>query len=103
VDILGIVENMSYFIAPDTGREYDLFGRGGARKAAQRVKVPFLGEIPINVAIRVAGDEGNPAANFEKTDQTTSQAITSFVRNLAGQVSIKNATKTVPLELKITQ
>jgi ATP-binding protein involved in chromosome partitioning len=103
VDILGIVENMSYFIAPDTGREYDLFGRGGARKAAQRVQVPFLGEIPINIAIRVAGDEGNPAANFEKTDQTTSQAITSFVRNLAGQISIKNATKTVPLELKITQ
>jgi ATP-binding protein involved in chromosome partitioning len=96
VDILGIVENMSYFVAPDTGNVYDLFGRGGAKKAAQRVGVPFLGEIPINIGIRVSGDEGTPASNFERTDETPSEAIMTFVRNLAGQVSIKNATKTTP-------
>ncbi|HQA43735.1 MAG TPA: Mrp/NBP35 family ATP-binding protein, partial [Phycisphaerae bacterium] len=56
VEVLGIVENMSYFIAPDTGKEYDLFGKGGAEKAAARLKVPFLGSIPINVAIRKSGD-----------------------------------------------
>ena len=102
VDILGIVENMSYFVAPDTGREYDLFGRGGARKAADRVGVPFLGEIPINIGIRVAGDEGNPAANFEKTDATTREGIMTFVRNLAAQVSIRNAKRTAPPSLTIT-
>ncbi|HVP13562.1 MAG TPA: Mrp/NBP35 family ATP-binding protein [Phycisphaerae bacterium] len=102
VDILGIVENMSYFVAPDTGREYDLFGRGGARKAADRVGVPFLGEIPININIRVAGDAGTPAANFDKTDAITREGIMAFVRNMAAQVSLKNATRAAPLELKIT-
>jgi ATP-binding protein involved in chromosome partitioning len=102
VDILGIVENMSYFVAPDTGREYDLFGRGGAKKAATRVGVPFLGEIPININVRIAGDAGTPVANFDKTDATTRDDIMAFVRNLAGQVSVKNAHRAAPLKLKIT-
>ncbi len=101
VHILGMVENMSYFRAPDTGREYDLFGRGGAKQAAERIGVPFLGEIPINMNIRIAGDEGTPVANFEKTDETTRESIMSMVRNLAAQVSIKNAQATT-LELRIT-
>ncbi len=86
---LGIVENMSYFVAPDTGTVYDLFGRGGAKKAAERLGVPCLGEIPINISIREAGDDGTPVANFEKTDDATREAIMSFVRNLAGQVSMR--------------
>ncbi len=102
VDILGIVENMSYFVAPDTGKMYDLFGRGGARKAAQRMEVPFLGELPINIAIRVAGDAGTPTDVFEKTDEATLASIMTFVRNLAGRVSTKNALQTAPVELKIT-
>ncbi|RIK62819.1 MAG: hypothetical protein DCC65_16870 [Planctomycetota bacterium] len=102
VDILGIVENMSYFRAPDTGKEYDLFGRGGAKKAAERVGVPFLGEIPINVAIRASGDAGTPADCFDKTDPATRDGIMSFVRRLAGQVSIKSLSAAPPLELKIT-
>lgn len=102
VAILGIVENMSYFAAPDTGTEYDLFGRGGARSAAERLSVPFLGEIPINIGIRKSGDDGTPAANFDETDEATQEAISSFVRNLAGQVSIKNSMRTNTVELKIT-
>ena len=47
VPLLGIVENMSYFIAPDTGKRYDIFGHGGARKEAERLGVPFLGEVPL--------------------------------------------------------
>ena len=47
VPVLGIVENMSYFIAPDTGKRYDIFGHGGARKEAERLGVPFLGEVPL--------------------------------------------------------
>lgn len=102
VSILGIVENMSYFRAPDTGKEYDLFGRGGAKQAAERLGVPFLGEIPINIAIRTSGDAGTPAEVFEKSDAATREAVTNFVRRLAGQVSIKAATQPAPLELKIT-
>ncbi len=64
--------------------------------------IPFLGEIPINIAIRVAGDEGTPVANFEKTNDATRESIMAFVRNLAGQVSIKNASQSAPVELKIT-
>lgn len=102
VDILGVIENMSYFIAPDTGNEYDLFGRGGAKTAAEKVGVPFLGEIPINIGIRVSGDKGTPADNFERTDDATREAIMACVRNLAGQVSRKSAGAPAPLELKIT-
>ena len=61
VPLLGIVENMSYFVAPDTGKRYDIFGHGGARKEAERLGVPFLGEVPLrhgnprNVGCRRAG------------------------------------------------
>ena len=61
VPLLGIVENMSYFIAPDTGKRYDIFGHGGARREAERLGVPFLGEVPLrdghprNLGCRHAG------------------------------------------------
>lgn len=60
VPILGIVENMSYFIAPDTGNRYDIFGHGGARSEAERLGVPFLGEIPLAMPIRELSDNGRP-------------------------------------------
>ncbi|MFY0734595.1 P-loop NTPase [Aurantimonas sp. NFXS3] len=60
VPVLGIVENMSYFIAPDTGHRYDIFGHGGARDEAERLGVPFLGEVPIEMAIRESSDSGHP-------------------------------------------
>ncbi len=102
IEILGIVENMSYFRAPDTGKEYDLFGRGGAKKAAERMNVPFLGEVPINMMIRQSGDEGTPIKNFEQAEPVTREAIMAFVRNIAGRVSVKNATSAPMVELKIT-
>lgn len=60
VPLLGIVENMSYFIAPDTGNRYDIFGHGGAKAEAERIDVPFLGEIPLTIAIRELSDAGTP-------------------------------------------
>jgi ATP-binding protein involved in chromosome partitioning len=57
---LGIVENMSYFVAPDTGKRYDIFGHGGAKAEAERLGVPFLGEIPLDIRIRETSDEGVP-------------------------------------------
>ena len=102
VDILGIVENMSYFRAPDTGKEYDIFGRGGAKKTAEDLGVPLLGELPINMDIRIAGDDGKPEAIFDGIDEPTHQAIMALVRNLAAQVSMKNSRPGAALELKIT-
>jgi len=60
VPLLGIVENMSYFIAPDTGARYDIFGHGGARKEAERLGVPFLGEVPLTMDVRETSDTGRP-------------------------------------------
>ncbi len=60
VPLLGIVENMSYFIAPDTGTRYDNFGHGGARREAERLGVPFLGEVPLEMVIRETSDAGTP-------------------------------------------
>ncbi|HZZ30058.1 MAG TPA: Mrp/NBP35 family ATP-binding protein [Pirellulales bacterium] len=65
IPVLGMVENMSYFICPDCGKRYDIFGHGGAKRRAEELRIPFLGEVPINIPIRVNGDEGRTIANFE--------------------------------------
>jgi ATP-binding protein involved in chromosome partitioning len=88
VEILGIVENMSYFIAPDTGKEYDLFGKGGAAKAAAKLDVPFLGSIPINVGIRLSGDQGTPSTLFDDEQQGVGEAIMAVVDGLVRQVNL---------------
>jgi ATP-binding protein involved in chromosome partitioning len=60
VPVLGIVENMSYFICPNCRHRTDIFGHGGAQAEAARIGVPFLGEVPLLLAIRETGDEGAP-------------------------------------------
>ena len=65
VPVLGIVENMSYFQCPHCGTRSDIFGHGGARHEADRLGVPFLGEIPLHMAIRATSDSGNPVVASE--------------------------------------
>ena len=65
VPILGIVENMSFFIAPDTGNRYDIFGHGGAKREAERLGVPFLGEVPLDMNVRERSDLGQPIVATE--------------------------------------
>jgi ATP-binding protein involved in chromosome partitioning len=60
VPVLGVVENMSYFIAPDTGNRYNIFGEGGGQKLAEQYGVPFLGAIPLGLEVREGGDKGVP-------------------------------------------
>src|SRR6266849_3566284 len=60
VPVLGIVENMSYFLCPHCGGRSDVFGHGGARREAERLEVPFLGEVPLDLAIRETSDAGRP-------------------------------------------
>ncbi|WP_137132380.1 Mrp/NBP35 family ATP-binding protein [Rhizobium sp. FY34] len=67
VPLLGIVENMSYFLAPDTGARYDIFGHGGARTEAERIGVPFLGEVPLTMDIRERSDAGTPVVVSDPT------------------------------------
>lgn len=68
VELLGIVENMSYLIVPETGQKVDIFGEGGGRRTAEAMDVPFLGELPLNPQIRVGGDTGRPVALLGEAD-----------------------------------
>jgi ATP-binding protein involved in chromosome partitioning len=65
VPVLGIVENMSYFQCPHCGTKSDIFGHGGARHEAERLGVPFLGEIPLHISIRTTSDAGTPVVESE--------------------------------------
>jgi ATP-binding protein involved in chromosome partitioning len=65
VPVLGIVENMSYFQCPQCGTRSDIFGHGGARLEAERLGVPFLGEIPLHMSIRATSDSGTPLVDSE--------------------------------------
>jgi ATP-binding protein involved in chromosome partitioning len=85
VDVLGVVENMSFFVGDD-GREYDLFGRGGAEIMAQTMGLPFLGAIPIITALRANSDSGTPLQNWN--DPKLAAALDRMVKNVASQVSI---------------
>jgi ATP-binding protein involved in chromosome partitioning len=90
VEVLGVVENMSSFIGDD-GKDYDLFGKGGAEMMAQRLGVPFLGAIPITMALRVNSDEGDPTANFIGTDPAGTRlaaALTGLTDRLESQVAL---------------
>jgi ATP-binding protein involved in chromosome partitioning len=60
VPVLGLVENMSFFVSPSDGKRYDIFGSGGGKREAARLHVPLLGEVPIDLATREAGDRGMP-------------------------------------------
>ena len=99
VPILGIVENMSYFIAPDTGKKYYIFGSGGGEKLAKELSVPLLGSIPINQNIREGGDNGKPIV-FESPETEESKKIFEISRNLAAQISINTlSSKTSKIEI----
>jgi ATP-binding protein involved in chromosome partitioning len=60
VPVLGIVENMAYFVSPSDNKRHDIFGSGGGEREAKRLRVPLLGQIPIDIATREAGDRGEP-------------------------------------------
>jgi len=87
VPVLGIIENMSYFIAPDTGKRYDIFGSGGGERLAKELKVPFLGGIPIDPRIREGGDSGKPIVHAIP-EAEEAKKIAEISRNLAQQISI---------------
>ena len=83
--VLGLVENMSYFI-DESGGEHDIFGRGGVRKMSAALDLPILAEIPMVPALRIHGDTGRPHANFE-AGGVLKEALETLAGRVAGEVS----------------
>jgi ATP-binding protein involved in chromosome partitioning len=86
VPVLGLVENMSYFVCPGDNKRYDIFGSGGGAREAKRLRVPLLGQIPIDIATREAGDRGMPIVGEDGESPVTAeyQKIAKQLRETLG-------------------
>jgi ATP-binding protein involved in chromosome partitioning len=101
VPLLGIIENMSYFLCSHCGERENIFDAGGGRRAAKEMNIPFLGEIPIDTKLRIGGDVGRPLVESDP-DSPQAQVIFGIARQLAAQVSISNLTQSASPELEIS-
>lgn len=90
VPVLGIIENMSYFSCPHCGQRTEIFSHGGAQEAARKFEAPFLGEVPLSMAIRVGGDEGRPIVT-QNSQSEIQAAFQKIAENLIQQVNELNA------------
>ncbi|NVJ28490.1 Mrp/NBP35 family ATP-binding protein [Myxococcus sp. AM011] len=95
IPVLGIVENMSQFVCPNCSHVTPIFNHGGGRKAAEMFGIPFLGEVPLDLKVRVSGDSGVPVVIGAK-DSLEAKAFQEVARNIAGRVSAQGA-KSMPL------
>lgn len=100
VPVLGIVENMSYFVCTHCGQREEIFDNGGGRRAAEELGTPFLGEIPIHTSIRQSGDLGKPIVADERYPAQAA-AIAQIARNMAAQISIRNAAGTPAVDIQL--
>ncbi|MDM8532865.1 Mrp/NBP35 family ATP-binding protein [Anaerolineales bacterium HSG25] len=89
VPILGVIENMSYFEAPDTGKRHYIFGNGGGVNMAQEAGIDFLGEVPLEPDVRIGGDEGQPIVVRDPAS-TAAQSIRVIARKVAAEVAARN-------------
>jgi len=88
VPVLGVVENMSYFIAPDTGTKYEIFGKGGGQKLADEYGLNFLGQVPLGMEVREGGDKGVPVV-VAHPESPQAAAFRKVAEEVARQVSIE--------------
>jgi len=93
VPVLGIVENMSSYVCSHCGQREDIFDTGGGRRAAEELGVPFLGDIPLVTNIRRSGDAGTPITADDRHPKQA-ESFRSIARNMAAQISIRNAART---------
>lgn len=101
VEILGVVENMSYYVCPSCGHREDVFSHGGGSGIATELDVPFLGELPLNMKVREGGDEGMPVVlNREAPHQ--SEAVMKLARNMAAEIRRKNFRDTLTPTVQIS-
>ena len=73
VPVLGLIENMSYFVSPSDNKRYDIFGTGGGEREAKRLRVPLLGQVPIDIATRESGDRGIPIVSEDPKSPVTAE------------------------------
>src|SRR5471030_1830185 len=95
VPVLGIVENMSMFICPKCGTRSDIFGHGGARHEAERLGVPFLGEVPLEMSIRETSDSGLPIVATQP-DSASAAAYRAIAAKVREQLGAAGPSKTAP-------
>jgi ATP-binding protein involved in chromosome partitioning len=95
VPVLGVIENMSYFLCPRCGTRSDIFGHGGARHEAQRLGVPFLGEVPLDMAIREKSDAGLPLVATEP-DSPVAKIYCDIAAKVADQLKGAGAGRAAP-------
>src|SRR5690606_32164790 len=88
IPILGVIENMSYFIAPDTGKQYNIFGEGGGKKLADESGIRFFGQIPLGLEVREGGDKGVPVV-VSAPDSPQAAALMSVAEEVAREISIE--------------
>jgi ATP-binding protein involved in chromosome partitioning len=88
IPILGVVENMSYFVCGHCNQRTDIFGQGGGQRMAQDMGIPFLGEVPIDTRVRSGGDEGQPIV-VAAPDAPAAQAFEAVAGKVAAQISIQ--------------
>jgi ATP-binding protein involved in chromosome partitioning len=97
IPLIGLVENMSHFVCPSCAHESDIFGKGGGEDLAAEMKLPFLGRIPIEEAIRTGGDTGVPIV-ISAPASASSRAMFTLAERVAQQVSIASfARRIIPL------
>ena len=99
IPVVGMIENMSSFICPDNGKQYDIFGKGGARTYAEQANLPFLGEIPINIQLRERGDAGKMTANFD--DENVAPYLEAIAHKLAKTLAEQAANKPAQTQLPV--
>jgi ATP-binding protein involved in chromosome partitioning len=90
IPVLGVIENMSYFVCGHCNERTDIFGNGGGKRMAEELQIPFLGEVPIDTRVRAGGDEGRPIV-AEAPDAPAAKAFLDLASRVAAQVSIQNA------------
>jgi ATP-binding protein involved in chromosome partitioning len=89
VPVLGVVENMSYYVCPTCNNHDEIFSRGGGKRLAEREKVPFLGEVPLISSVRNAGDAGKPAV-FAQPDSPVAHVFRDIAEKVACALSVRN-------------
>jgi len=87
VPVLGLIENMSYFLCPHCGERTEVFGYGGGRRAAEELGLEFLGELPLDVRVREGGDAGQPIV-AAAPDSPTARAFTAIAERVAARCSV---------------
>jgi ATP-binding protein involved in chromosome partitioning len=95
VPVLGIIENMSYFLCPKCGHRSDIFSHGGARHEAERLDVPFLGALPLHMAIRETSDSGHPIVVADPFS-VNAKVYKTIAETLWERLGSKDATRQAP-------